>query len=158
MKSSSERGVRAGSSLKMTGWFGTRRSSAVTVPVSRAASTSHAGGRAGGCRSLLPPLMNSNATSLFNTAGRTTLIQCVHSGRSTSCSVSQRCDVISINVAVAPSAGSSRTTFHAKLGSGAATYRSSAVCGEAARAVCGCGAWCSGATSRSAATMRGVRT
>ena len=121
MKSSSDRGLRAGSSWKITGWFGTSRSSAVTVPVSRAASTSQAGGRAGGCRSLLPPPMNSSATSLFSVAGRTTVIQCVHSGRSTSCSVSQRCDVISISVAVAPSAGSSRTTFHVKLGSGAAT-------------------------------------
>ena len=45
MKSSSVRGLRAGSSVKTTGWFGTSRSSAATVPVLRAASTSQAGGR-----------------------------------------------------------------------------------------------------------------
>ena len=61
MKSSSVRGFFAGSSLKTTGWFGTIRSSAVTVPVSLAASTSQAGGRAGGWRSRLPPVMNSSA-------------------------------------------------------------------------------------------------
>jgi hypothetical protein len=50
-----------------------------------------------------------------------TVTQCVHSGRSTSCSVNQRWDVISSRVAVTPSAGNSRKTFHAKLASGAAT-------------------------------------
>ena len=59
--------------------------------------------------------------SLLTTAGRITVIQCVHSGRSTSASVSQRCDVMSMSVAVTPSAGRSRTAFHAKLESGAAT-------------------------------------
>ena len=44
--------------------------------------------------------------------------QCVHSGRSTSLLRQPRCDVISISVAVTPSAGSSWTTFHVKLGIG----------------------------------------
>ena len=59
--------------------------------------------------------------SLLTSGGRTTVSQCVQSGRSTSFSVSHFCDVISSSVAVAPSAGSSRTTFQEKLGSGAAT-------------------------------------
>ena len=83
---------------------------------------SQAAGRAGAGRSLLPPPMNSRPTSLVMLVGRTTVIQCVQSGRSTSLSVSHCWDVISMSVAVTPSAaGSSRTTFQVKLGSGAAT-------------------------------------
>ena len=67
------------------------------------------------------------------------MIQCVQRGRSTSCSVSHFCDVISTSVAVTPSAGRSRATFHEKFASGAATYRSSAVCPDCARAVAGWG-------------------
>ena len=73
-------------------------------------------------------------------AGRTIVIQWVQSGRSTSLSVNHCWDVISTSVAVTPSAGSSRTTFQVKLESGAATYRSSAVSPDCARAVAGCGA------------------
>ena len=141
MKSSSDRFAWAGSSVKTTGWLGTRRNSAVMVPVLRAASTSHAGGDAGGWRSRLPPVMNSSATSLVTFAGRITVSQCVQRGRSTSCSVNQRCDVMSSNVAVTPSAGNSRRNFQVKLGSGAATYRSSAVWFEWAR-VDGCPSTC----------------
>ena len=90
MKSSSVRGLRAGSSLKTTGWFGTIRSSATTVPVSRAASTSHFAGAAGGFRSFRPPLMKRNPMSLVTFSGVTTTSQCFHTGCSTSASVSQR--------------------------------------------------------------------
>ena len=59
--------------------------------------------------------------SLVTVFGRMTVSECVHSGRSTSFSVSHRCEVISIKVAVTPSAGSSRTAFQVKLESGVAT-------------------------------------
>jgi hypothetical protein len=65
--------------------------------------------------------MNRKPMSLVTESGRTTVSQCVQSGRSTSFSVSHFCEVISSSVAVAPSTGSWRRTFHAKLGSGAAT-------------------------------------
>ncbi len=105
------------------------------MPVSRATSTSHAGGRVGAGRSLPPPLMNSKPMLLVTFSGRAIVIQCVQSGRSTSFSVSHFCDVISRRVAVTPSAWRSRTIFHEKFGSGAATYRSRAVCAGCARAV-----------------------
>jgi hypothetical protein len=113
MKSSSTRGLRAGSSVKTTGWFGTIRSSATIVPVLRAASTSHFDGVAGGLRSFRPPPMKRNPMSLLTFSGMTTTSQCFHSGCSTSFSVSQRCDVRSISVAVTPSAGSVFDTVHA---------------------------------------------
>src|SRR4051812_40440710 len=72
--------------------------------------------------------------SLVTVAGRTTVSQCFHRGCSTSFSDSHRCDLISRRVAVTPGDGRSRTTFHAKLGSGWATYRSSAVGEVVARA------------------------
>ena len=53
--------------------------------------------------------------SLVTFSGVTTTSQCFQSGCSTSCSVSQRCDVRSISVAVAPVAvGSVFDTVHAK--------------------------------------------
>ena len=64
--------------------------------------------------------MKRSATSFVTFSGETTNIQCFHSGCSTSASVSQRCDVKSINVAVAPSARSVFVAFHVKLSSGAA--------------------------------------
>ena len=128
MKSSSVRGLRAGSSLKITGWFGTIRSSATTVPVSLAVSTSHDDGAFGALRSLRPPLMKRRPTSLDTLSGATTNSQCFQIGCSTSASDSHRCDVRSMSVAVAPSPRIVFVAFHAKLSSGAATYLSSAVC------------------------------
>ena len=100
-----------------------------------------------------PPVMNSNATSLFTLGGRTTVIQCVQSGRSTSASVSHRCEVISTSVADTPSAGRSRRTFHAKLESGADTYRSSAVVAGTWRGAC---RWPAASSASGSTRMTGV--
>ena len=78
--------------------------------------------------------MKRSATSLVTLGGRTIVIQWVHNGRSTSCSVSHRCEVISTSVDVTPSTADSRRTLQAKLVSGVATYRSRAVWCEGARA------------------------
>jgi hypothetical protein len=112
MKSSSVRGLWRGIVLEDDGWFGTMRSSATTVPVSRATSRSHGAGAVGGFRSLRPPPMKRNPMSLVTFSGVTTTSQCFHTGCSTSASVSHFCDVRSIRVAVAPSAGSVFDTLH----------------------------------------------
>src|SRR4051812_29049743 len=104
------------------------RSSVTMVPVSRARSASHAAGALGGLRSFLPPLIAMKPMSLVTFSGAMTHSQWRQTGCSTSASVSQRCDVSSISVAVMPPAFTVFATFHANASSASATSRSSAVC------------------------------
>src|SRR5437667_12155902 len=76
-----------------------------------------------------PPPMERNAVECLTASGLTTTSQCCQTARSTSGTLRQDCDLRSTTKVVTPSPGIVFTTFHSYVGSGLATYSSSAVFG-----------------------------
>src|SRR5690349_9024489 len=100
-----ERGFDVQQVDKVSGWFGTVRSSAATEPVTIAAAVSSGFSFGGGGLPLEPPAISRSAVRLVALAGTTTVNQCFHRGRSTSAASRQRCDVSSSTCTVQSLAG-----------------------------------------------------
>src|SRR5882724_9638385 len=111
MMSSSVRAL-SGESVKCSGWFGIFDTSAATEPTSSAIRTLRSAALVGGGLLLDPPPMYINALLFLIWSGLTMVIQCFHTGLSTSFSLRQVCEVSSRTISLYPCSCVEDTCLH----------------------------------------------